>query len=136
MRVQAARHGIHSLHLRINGHHVVAGDKYTIIEMGYAILLGVDESSYRWLDRISKTVPADEGGGRGSLRGGDGMAVTSDPVIVALSYTDWWARNTEGFKAGRSLRIPTQEEAALIVRNRKILNDFNRRYAGMLPSEW
>jgi hypothetical protein len=81
-------------------------------------------------------IPPDPSDGRGPLAGGDGWAVTSDPVVVALSYADWWARNSEGFTAGRSLHIPTLDEAIRIVRNRRILNDFNRKYEGMLTSEW
>jgi hypothetical protein len=64
------------------------------------------------------------------------MALTSDPVVVALLYTAWWARNSDGFTAGRSLRIPTLGEATEIVRSRRILNDFNAKYAGKLPHEW
>jgi hypothetical protein len=136
MHVTSARHGKYGLHLRVNGHRLTAGEKYTIIELGYAILLALDESSYDWLAKASETVPADKDGGRGPLRGSDGMAVTSDPVVVALSYTDWWARNSNDFRAGRSLRIPGREDAIGIVRSRRILNDFNIKYAGKLPSEW
>ncbi len=136
MHVTFARMGNDCLYLRIDGHRVIAGDKYTIIELGYAVLLAIDESSHDWLAEITETVPADKDGGRGVLRGGEGMAVTSDLVVVALSYADWWARNSDGFKAGRSLRIPSREEAVEIVRSRRILNDFNRKYAGTLPDEW
>ena len=104
--------------------------------MGYAVLLAVDESSYGWLARIGEMIPADKDAGRGPLCGSEDSAVTSDPVVVSLTYQDWWARNSKGFKAGRSLRIPSHEEAVRIVRNRKILNDGNRKYAGKLPSEW
>ncbi len=84
-----ARYGRHSLHLRIDGHSVTAGEKYTIIELGYAVLLALDESSHDRLAEITEDVPADEDGVRGVLQGGDGWAIISDPVVVALSYTDW-----------------------------------------------
>jgi hypothetical protein len=136
MHVQSAIHGAHCLHLRIDGHRLRAGEKYTIIEMGYAILLpDDDDNSGPWLARITETIPHNPEDGRGPLTGGECMAVTSNPIVVALSYADWWARNTDGFKAGRSLRIPSQEEAVQIVRRRRILNDFNRRYEGKLASE-
>jgi hypothetical protein len=132
MRVTSARLGQHSLHLRIDGHHITTGEKYTIIELGYAVLLAEDEAAQTWIDGLNERIPADEEMGRPEVAG----RVTSDPIVVALSYTDWWARNSEGFKAGRSLRIPSREEATEIVRNRRILNDFNAKYAGKLPSEW
>jgi hypothetical protein len=136
MLVQSARHGLDCLFLRIDGHRVTTGEKYTIIELGYAVLLGVDDSSSTWLNTITETIPAEPTQGRGLLTGSEGMAITSNPVVVALSYLDWWARNSDGFKAGRSLPIPSIEQAERIARTRRILNDFNQPYAGKLPSEW
>ena len=136
MFVQSARHGLHCLRLRISGHRLTTGEKYTIIELGYAVLLAVDESSISWLAENTESIPADPNWGRGLLTGSRGMAITSDCVVVALSYWDWWARNSDEFKAGRSIRIPSVEEAEHIVRTRRILNGFNQPYAGKLPREW
>jgi len=132
MTVQSARIGKHSLHLRIDGHHVTTGEKYTIIELGYAVLLAKDDAAQAWIDGLAEMIPADVELGRNEVSGG----VTADPVVVALSYADWWARNSDDFKAGRSLRIPSRDEASGIVRSRRILNGFNLKYAGKLPCEW
>jgi hypothetical protein len=136
LTVESATQGPDFLHLVIDRHRVNAGEKYTIIEMGYAVLLAANDESNSWLAEITETIPPNPDGSRGRLSGGDGSAVTSDPIVVALSYQDWWARNTDGFEPGREMPIPTREEATHIVRNRRILNEFNRKYEGKLPSEW
>ena len=54
MKVASARHGKDGLYLRIDGHALCDGEqKYTILEMGYGVLLARDETSYGWLADVS-----------------------------------------------------------------------------------
>jgi len=126
MQVHSARHGTYSLHLRIDGHHITTGEKCTSIELGYAVLLARDAAAQARIDGLGESIPANPDGGRNAISGG----VTSDAVVVALSYADWWARNSDSFKAGCLLRIPSRDEALEIVRSRRILKDFNSNYTG------
>ncbi|HEY8749635.1 MAG TPA: hypothetical protein VIM11_16750 [Tepidisphaeraceae bacterium] len=135
MHVESAYMGQDCLRLKIDGVDVFVGDKYTILEMAYAVLLAIDASSHSWLTEMSETIPADPEDGRNELTGCDGMTITSDAVVVALSYQDWWARNSENFIPG-PLRIPSRDEAVEIARSRQILNEFNLKYLGKLGGEW
>ena len=132
MRIESAVEREHYLELIIDGRHFRAGDKYTILDLGYAVYL-MDRNDEDWLRENGDTIPADPSEGRNELKSGQGMLVTGDPVLVALAIESWWSRN--GFPKPQNvpLPIPTAYEAFNVVRNRKILNDFNRRWAGYVP---
>lgn len=72
MKVESAWYENGCLVLQIDGHRVTLGEKYTILELGFAVLLGMDEFSREWLGEVSETIPAGGDGGRKEPRGGSG----------------------------------------------------------------
>lgn len=124
------------LGVTICGHRFRAGEKYTILEMGWAVFLAADDVSEEWLRRHGETRPADDG--CNELASGGNCLVTSHPVLVALNLRGWWHQNGRVIATAPDVMVPTLDEAIEEVRRREILNDFNRRYAGAVPglSRW
>src|SRR4051812_31707202 len=75
----------------IDGHRFSFGEKYTILELGWAVYLTENSLPSAWLRQFGEFKPADEEWGE--LRSGGGMLVTSHPVLVALALRRWWHRN-------------------------------------------
>jgi len=119
------------LQVRISGQPFWAGEKYTILEMGWAVYCAEGEVPEAWLREHGETRPAEEGWNE--LGSGHGMLVTSHPVLVALSLRAWWHRNGRGIATAPRVDIPTFAEAVEEVRQREILNDFNAIHAGTVP---
>lgn len=126
------------LFVRVDGFLFYAGEsKYTILEMGFAVLLAEENGCEieRWLYINGERIFDDNGFNRPALRSGSGMLPTSNPILFALAYKQWWHVNGEPLRQG-PLAIPTLESAVETQRNRRILNDFNLEYGGKLPEEW
>ena len=121
-----------NLELCLDRRRFTAGEKYTILEMGWAVYLASGEIPKAWMDRYGETRPAEEGGYR-ELASGEGSLVTSHPILVALSLRAWWHRNGRPIPTTPYVPIPTFDEAFEEVRTRPILNDFNAVHAGTVP---
>ncbi|MEX0744878.1 MAG: hypothetical protein WD118_04685 [Phycisphaeraceae bacterium] len=115
----------------IDGRRFYAGEKYTILEMGWAVYLPIDELPEAWLRLHGETRPA--GDGWNELASGDGTLVTTHPILVALALRGWWHVNGRDIPTAPHVCIPTFDEAVQEVSNRPFLNSFNERYAGQVP---
>lgn len=120
------------LELYLDGRRFTAGEKYTILEVGWAVYLADDSVPKAWMDRYGETRPADEGG-YGELASTNRDLITSHPVLVALSLRAWWHRNDRPIQTAPVVPISTFDEAVEEVRTRPILNDFNNVHAGTVP---
>lgn len=132
MRIDSAVEREDGLELTIDGRRFRAGEKYTILERGYAVYI-MDQSDEYWLSVNGDNMPVETPDGFSELRSGGSVFVTADPVLVALALEDWWSRNGIPIPCNAPLPIPTAYEAVGIVRNRRILNGFNKRFAGHVP---
>ena len=119
------------LHVHICGKPFWAGEKYTILEQGWAVYLAEGEVTDDWLLEYGEVRPA--GGGWNELASRRGMLVTSHPVLVALALRAWWHRNGRDIPTQPHVDIPTFTEAVDEVRCREIHNDFNQCHAGSVP---
>lgn len=119
------------LHVLVSGQPFWAGEKYTFLELGWAVYLAEGEPSEAWLREHGETRPRDEDWSE--LASGRGIWVTSHPVLVALSLRAWWHRNGRRIPTAPAVKVPTFEEAVEEVRGREIFNDFNRCHAGTVP---
>jgi len=93
----------------------------------------MDQDDEKWLLENGDSIPEDPSDGRAELESGHGILITADPILVALAIESWWSRNGLPQRQGVPLPIPLFYEAVDIVRNRKILNDFNNKWAGFVP---
>ena len=116
----------------IDGHCVWPGEKYTILEEGWAVYLAHNVPQ-EWMDRYGETKLQD--GSTGELDSDDDMLITSHPVLVALALQFWWHDNGRPIKTAPIVRVPDFDEAVEIVRNREILNGFSEPYARIVPGE-
>lgn len=132
MRIESAVEYDHRLEVIIDGKKFRVGDKYTILELGYAVYL-MDPNDENWLRENGDRIPGDPGENRSELVSGHGMLITADPILVALAIESWWSNNGNPQPQGIPLPIPTCYEAVEIVRNREILNDFNKKWAEYVP---
>ena len=132
MRIESAIEYDDWLEVIIDGRRFHAGEKYTILELGYAVYL-MDQNDDDWLRENGDIIPADPSDSRSEFKSGDGILITADPTLVALAIESWWSRNGVPKPQGVPLPIPTAYEAIEIVRNRKILNDFNEKMTGIVP---
>jgi hypothetical protein len=132
MRIDSVinRDGI--LEVTIDGRAAEPGEKYTILELGYAVYR-MKDADEEWVLKNGDTIPADNLDHRGELRSMSNMLVTADPVLVAIALEDWWSHNGRPYAQNGPLPIPTAFEAVEIVKNRQIFNDFNKKYAGQVP---
>jgi hypothetical protein len=132
MRIERAIERDSYLEVWIDGHRLTTATKYTFLEWGYAVYL-LDEPDEHWLKKNGDTVPPDPADSRAALTSGGGALITADPILVALAYKSWWSRNGEPRPQHQPLPIPLLREAITIVRHRRILNDFNKKWAGTVP---
>lgn len=132
MRIDRVTREEHVYEFIIDGRKFWVGEKYTILELGYALFI-THESDEAWLRANGETIPADPEDHRNELKSGSGMFITSDPVLVALAIEAWWYENKGGPQQPGEVSIPTAFEAIEIVKNRIILNDFNQKWAGRVP---
>jgi hypothetical protein len=119
------------LHVTISGHRFWAGEKYTILELGWAVYVAEDEVPEEWMKIHGETRPADSEWSEFSSKGG--MLVTSHPVLVALGLRAWSHRNGVAIETAPRVDVPSFDEAVEEVREREILNDFNQCHAGTVP---
>ena len=133
MRISKVINRQHDLLVTIDGRNLSTNTKYTILELGYATYILEDIDDEAWILDNGEVVPSERKNGRNELRSSGSMLVTSDPILVALAYEGWWSRNGHPLPVNQLLPIPLLKEAIEIVRNRKILNDFNQKYAGNIP---
>jgi len=119
------------VHVTISEQRFWAGEKYTILELGWAVYLAEEEVSEAWMRQHGETRPAEEGWNE--LASHNGMLVTSHPVLVALSLRAWWHRNGREIPSVPQVDIPTFDEAVEEVRQREILNDFNAPHGRTVP---
>lgn len=119
------------LHVEIDGHRFFAGEKYTILEQGWAVYLAEGHLPEDWLRQYGETSPARDGWNELASKGN--RLITSHPVLVALALRAWWHRNGSPVPTAPTVPIPTFAEAVEEVRRRKIRNDFNERYKGDVP---
>lgn len=132
MRIESAIEHNHWLEVTIDGKLFRVGEKYTILELGYAVY-HTDQIDEDWLLANGDSIPEDLSVGRAELKSGRGILITADPVLVALALESWWSRNGIPKPQDTPLPIPTAFEAVNIVRNRRILNEFNKNAAGSVP---
>jgi hypothetical protein len=116
-------------HVIVNGYRFWPGEKYTILEIGWAVYGCQEGLPSGWMEQYGETRPAD--GERPELRSHDDCLITSHPVLVALSIRAWWSRN--GKTHPQLLSTPNFLEAVVEVAGREILNNFNFEYAGKVP---
>jgi len=119
------------LYVHIDGRQFWAGDKYTILEMGWAVYLAEDNVPEDWLRKYGEARQAEEGWNELASEGS--MLVTSHPILVALAIRAWWHRNGQPITTAPSVKVPTFSEAVDEVRSRKIVNDFNAKHTGTVP---
>jgi len=136
METQGAS-GIGALKVQVDGFWFVPGEKYTILELGWAVYLGdptpQQSSLEQWIRIHGETRPSEDGWSQ--LSSGYSMLITSHPILVAMAIHEWWGRNgqSDGLKPGDEVSIPSFEEAVEVVKNRKIINPVNRKYSGKVP---
>lgn len=133
MIVKSAKVGDRSLEVIIDGRLFEAGEKYIFLELGYAIYL-MNEADEVWIQKNGDFIPADHSDGRSEMLSRKSTLVTAHPILVALAYQYWWSQYELPKFKNNIYPIPTFEEAIEIVRNRKIINDFNLNYKGLVPA--
>lgn len=125
-----------SLKLRLDGRLFVAGTKFTILELGWAVYESAQDLPSDWLLKYGETRPAEEG--CNELASDSRTLVTSHPILVALALRAWFHSNGRPIPTAPKVPIPTITEAFEEVRTRPILNSFNKGYSGKVPgpSHW
>jgi hypothetical protein len=140
LNITKARISGYALFVTIDGREFFAGEKYTILEMGYAVYtlhdLDRDSDSAQWILANGETIPPDKSAGRAAVSSTKTMLITSHPILFALAYKFWWHLNGEPLPENELLQIPALEQSFSIQRNRRILNDFNLKYKGKLPKPY
>ncbi len=117
------------LSVSIDGYRLMAGEKYTILELGWAYYIAQDKLPPEWLELYGETRPAD--GDRPDLMSDSNGFATSHPVLVALAIRAWDQRN--GYERPDILVLPAMIEAVTEVASREIRNGFNQSFAGSVP---
>lgn len=117
--------------LLISGHRFWAGEKYSILESGWAVYCTSEDLPEEWLMKYAETRPRDENWNE--FESTKSRLITSHPVLVALALQACWHRNDKPIATAPFVEIPSFEQAVEIVRGRKIINDFNNCYAGTVP---
>ena len=120
------------MHVTISGHSFWAGEKYTILEIGWAIYVQDEEVPEEWFWQYGETRPREKGTSELNSSRGNGF-VTSHPVLVTLALKAWGHQNGSPIPTAPDVPIPSFDEAVEQVRHRKILNDFNRHHVGIVP---
>lgn len=120
-----------TLAVDIDGHRFDAGEKYTVLETGWAVYIAWDPLPPEWFKEHGEVRPADDCWNELASHGG--MLMTTHPVLVALSLRAWWHRNHRPIPSAPEVPVPSFDDAVQEVRQREILNDFNKRWAGLVP---
>ena len=68
------------------------GEKYTILELGYAIYL-IDQNDEKWLIENGDSITEDPSDSRAELKLGHGILITADPILIALAIKSWCSRS-------------------------------------------
>jgi hypothetical protein len=115
------------------------GEKYTILEMGYASFLSVSGGFTKdWLARYGERIPEKLTGqstGYEILETSRSFMITSHPQLVALALIscNHGLRGQPPLVPGERYPIPEFWEAVEIVRNREIFNEFQMPFKGQVP---
>jgi hypothetical protein len=120
-----------NLHVCIDGVQFCSEEKYTILEMGWAVYLAEDKVPDDWMRARGETRPSEEGWNDLASKGS--TLITSHPILVALAIRAWWHRNGQPIPTAPEVEVPTFAEAVAQVRSRKIVNDFNAKHTGTVP---
>jgi 5-methylcytosine-specific restriction enzyme subunit McrC len=122
------------LHVKLGGQWYFPGEKYTILETGWALYINTDYNKRcePWIQRHGEHRPGDEN--MAELTSSKTSFFTTHPVLVALSLRYWWHRNGNPMPIRKGLPLsPTFDEALNEVENRRILNPWNEIYRGKVP---
>ena len=92
MRIKSAIEHDNWLEVVIDGRRFRVGEKYTILELGYAVYI-MDQNDEKWLVENGDSIPEDPGDSQAELKSGHGTLITADPILVALAIESWWSRN-------------------------------------------
>ncbi len=110
---KATYHALRGLTLTIDGHEFDVGNKLTILNAGFAVLVATDPAGQAWLEQHTGSFPA--GPGWGDL---PGPGFTDDPVVLAMALRAWY--QTVSQPIDPMLVIPTQTAARLELESRGI----------------
>lgn len=119
------------LEVLISGHRFWAGEKYTILELGWAVYRAEDELPEDWVRKYGETRAGDQDWSE--FNSTSSLLMTSHPVLVALALRAWWQRNRRPIATAPIVEVPTFEAAVEMVRTREIINDCNQCHAGIVP---
>lgn len=80
------------LEVVIDGGRLHVREKYTILQLGYAIDL-IDQHDEKWLIENGDSNPEDPSDSRAELKSSLGILITADPILVALAIKSLWSRS-------------------------------------------
>ena len=92
MRIESAIEHDNWLEVVIDGRRLQVGEKYTILELGYAVYL-MDQNDEKWLLENGDSIPEDPSDSRAELKSGHGILITADLILVALAIKSLWSRS-------------------------------------------
>jgi hypothetical protein len=121
------------LKVSVSGYEFWAGEKYTILELGWAVYYTVEDVELPddWVANYGEVRPCDREWNE--FASDNESLTTSHPVLVALSLQAWWHRNGKRISTAPHVEVPSFEEAVEIVRNRPIINSDSEHHAGTVP---
>lgn len=93
----------------VDGVTFFAGEKYTILELGWAVYISILKVPEDWMRARGETRPRQDG--VTELRSKPSMLITSHPVLVALAIRAWWHRNGREIASAPDVVIPSFDEA-------------------------
>jgi len=88
MRIESEVEHNNWLEVVIDGRRLHVREKYTILELGYAIYL-IDQNDEKWLIENGDSNPEDPSDNRAELKSGHRILITDDLVLVALAIESW-----------------------------------------------
>ena len=88
MRIESAVKHDNWLEVVIDGRRLYVREKYTILELDYAIYL-MDQNDEKWLLENGDSIPEDPSDNRAELKSGHRLLITDDLVLVALAIESW-----------------------------------------------
>lgn len=103
---KATYHALNGLTLTIDGLEFGVGDKLTILNSGFAVLMARNSAGEAWLEQNTGSFPA--GPAWGEL---PGPGFTDDPVVLAMALRAWHRTGEQPLEP--MLVIPTHEAARL-----------------------
>ena len=92
MRIESAIERDNWLEVVIDGRRLQVGEKYTILELGYAVYL-MDQNDEKWLLENGDSIPEDPSDNRAELKSSHGIRISADPILVALAIKSLWSRS-------------------------------------------